>query len=238
MRTIAPSLIVALLLAAGPAAAAAAAGLTVFGDSYSIPVHHGVTTWVAQLRDQGVVGPVRDFARSGASAASIGGDTFAAQVRRWRAAGRPLGDTVVFLGGNDVGGDLGRAQAGYQAGVNALVAGGATAGANRLLLVLFPDVGAAPAFNRDPARRAAFRDQTRRLDAFIRSVAGRAHATVVDLFSVVDGVLAHPRAEGFTNVTTADHARSATTALYDDPVHFGRHGQAIIARTIRARLRR
>jgi phospholipase/lecithinase/hemolysin len=92
-----------------------------------------------------------------------------------------------------------------------------------------------PAFDRT-AKRAAYREQTRQLDGFIRSVASRAHASVVDLFAVFDRVVANPGAEGFTNVTTADHARSGTTALYDDSVHFGRHGQAIIARAIRARL--
>jgi phospholipase/lecithinase/hemolysin len=219
-----------------PASAADAAELTVFGDSYSIPVHRGTRDWPAQLRDQGVVGPVHDFARSGAAAATIGGDTFAAQVRRWRAGGRPLGATVVYLGFNDVGGDLAKARAGYQAGVDALVAGGATAGGNRLILVLPHDVGSVPAFNRNPAKRAAYRAQTRQLDGFIRAVASRAHAAVVDLLAVFDRVVANPGSEGFTNVTTADHARSRTTALYDDPVHFGQHGQAIIARTIRARL--
>jgi hypothetical protein len=38
-------------------------------------------------------------------------------------------------------------------------------------------------------------------------------------------------------VTTADRAHAATTALYADVFHFGRHGQEIIADTIAARLR-
>ena len=39
-------------------------------------------------------------------------------------------------------------------------------------------------------------------------------------------------------MTTVDRARSATTALYREPFHVGQHGQAIIADTIAARLRR
>jgi phospholipase/lecithinase/hemolysin len=236
MRLATKPLLLALLLAAVPFAARAGAELTVFGDSYSVPVHDGVPTWVTQLEAQGVAGPVHDFARSGAVAAPVGGNTFAAQIRRWQAGGRPLGDTVVYLGFNDVGHDLAKARAGYQAGIDALVAGGATAGGNRLILVLPHDVGSVPAFNRDLAERTAYRNQTKQLDGFIRSVASRAHATVADLFAVFDRVVADPKAEGFTNVTTADHARSRTTALYDDAVHFGQHGQAIVARTIRSRL--
>jgi hypothetical protein len=37
-------------------------------------------------------------------------------------------------------------------------------------------------------------------------------------------------------VTTPDHKHSGTTALYDSVFHFGQHGQAIIAKAVRARL--
>jgi phospholipase/lecithinase/hemolysin len=59
----------------------------------------------------------------------------------------------------------------------------------------------------------------------------------VDVLGAIDRVLAHPGRYGFTNVTTADHAHAATTALYADAFHVGRHGQEIIADTIAARLR-
>ena len=67
--------------------------------------------------------------------------------------------------------------------------------------------------------------------------AHHAGATPVDVFAAIDRVLAHPGRYGFTNVTTADRAHAATTALYDDEFHVGQHGQAIIADTIAARLR-
>jgi len=228
------SLVVILFAALAPTVDAAE--LTVFGDSYSIPVHNGSATWVTQLKQAGAVSTVHDFAHSGAVAATVGGNNFAAEIRRWQASGRPLGNTVVYLGCNDIGGDLSRSRAGYQAAINTLLAAGASAGPNHLLLVLPHDVGSTPLYNRSAAQRAAYRRATQQWDSFVRSVASHVHASVADLFSTIDRVLTNPRAEGFTNVTTADHASSATTALYDDVFHFGRHGQAIIARTIGARL--
>lgn len=96
MQTLAtPLLVTTLLVAACMPAVAAAAELTVFGDSYSVPVHDGAPTWVTQLRRRGVADPAHDFARSGATVAAIRTNNFATQIKRWRAAGRPLGDTVV-----------------------------------------------------------------------------------------------------------------------------------------------
>src|SRR3954454_20518718 len=114
MRPAAKSLLLLLLLTAAAFAARAAAALelTVFGDSYSIPVHDGNRDWPTQLRAQGAVGTVHDFAKSGAIAASIGTNTSARQIRLWNAAGRPLGATVVYLGYNDIGGDLTKSRAG------------------------------------------------------------------------------------------------------------------------------
>ena len=146
---------------------------------------------------------------------------------------------MVYLGYNDIDGrqSLAPSQAGYRAGVDALVRGGATSPGNRLFLVLPHDVGGTPLHDRSAAERAFYRDRTRQWDGFVGSVAAGAHATVIDVFSRIDGVLAHPGAAGFTNVTTADPAHSGTTALYRDPFHFGLHGKTILAETIGARLR-
>src|SRR4051794_24703576 len=114
-----PALLAASTLCGEAAAspASAASPLTVLGDSYSIPVHDGTRDWPAQLRDRGAVGQVRDFAKSGAIAATVGANTFARQIRLWTAAGRPRGDTVVYLGYNDIDGrqSLAPSQAGYRA---------------------------------------------------------------------------------------------------------------------------
>src|SRR3954467_176313 len=109
-----------------PSPARAAPQLTVFGDSYSIPVRDGVRDWPLLLHQQGVVGRVNDFAEFGASAATLHTRNFAKEIRDWDHAGKPLGLTVVYLGYNDIGGDLAKARAGYQTGIDALIAAGAT----------------------------------------------------------------------------------------------------------------
>jgi phospholipase/lecithinase/hemolysin len=233
-----PALLAASTLCGVAAAspASAAPPLTVLGDSYSIPVHDGARDWPLLLRARGLVGRIDDFARFGATASSGWHINFAQQLQRWRRAGRPLGVTVVYLGFNDVGVNLARSRADYAAGIDELVAAGATSGGNRLLLVEPHDVGSTPLNNRT-AKRGFLRRQTEDWDGFVAFTAHHAGAAPVDVFAAIDRVLANPGRYGFTNVTTADHAHAATTALYDDDFHVGQHGQAIIADTIAARLR-
>jgi phospholipase/lecithinase/hemolysin len=226
----------AIVLGGASAPARAASRLTVFGDSYSIPVHDGARDWPLLLRARGLVGRIDDFARFGATASSGWHINFAQQLQRWRRAGRPLGVTVVYLGFNDIGGDMAGARADYRAGVAELVAAGAASGGNRLLLVEPHDVGSTPLYNRT-AKRALLRRQTEDWDGFVAYTAHHAGAAPVDVFGAIDRVLANPGRYGFTNVTTADHADAATAALYDDDFHVGEHGQEIIARTIAPRLR-
>jgi phospholipase/lecithinase/hemolysin len=224
------------VLGGASAPARAAPILTIFGDSYSIPVHDGTRDWPLLLRDAGIVGRINDFAKFGATAWSGWHINFAQQLQRWRRAGRPLGVTVVYLGFNDIGVNLARSRADYTAGINELVAAGAASGGNRLLLVEPHDVGSTPRYNRT-AKRGFLRQQTEDWDGFVAYTAHHAGAVPVDVFSALDRVLADPRRYGFTNVTTADHANAATTALYNDDFHVGEHGQEIIADTIAARLR-
>jgi phospholipase/lecithinase/hemolysin len=231
------AVLVAAALAAVPAPAAAAPPLAVFGDSYSLTVRDAVDDWPALLHEQGLVGRIANFAHSGATALTRRGPDFAEQLARWRRAGRPLGDTVVYLGCNDIGGDLARSRAGYQAGIEELVAAGATWGGNRLFLVQPHDVGSMPLFNHT-AERSFLRGQTKDWDRFVAYTAHHVGATVVDVFAAIDRVLQDPRRYGFTNVTTVDRPGSATTALYREPFHVGQHGQAIIAQAIAQRLRR
>ena len=236
LRTILLALAALAAAVLGGAPARAATRLTVFGDSYSIPVHDGARDWPLLLRAQGLVGRIDDFARFGATAWSGWHINFAQQLQRWRRAGRPLGVTVVYLGFNDIGVNLARSRADYQAGVDELVAAGAASGGNRLLLVEPHDVGSTPLFNRT-AKRGYLRRQTEDWDGFVAFTAHHAGAAPVDVFGAIDRVLANPGRYGFTNVTTADHAHAATTALYADQFHVGQHGQEIIADTIAARLR-
>src|SRR5689334_19519742 len=177
LRTILLALaaLAATVLGGEPALARAASRLVVFGDSYSIPVHSGTRDWPLLLRDRGLVGRIDDFARFGATAWSGGHINFAQQLQRWRAAGRPLGITVVYLGFNDIGVNLARYRADYAAGIDELVAAGATARGNRLLLVQPHDVGSTP-LNNHTAERGFLRRQTEDWDGFVAFTAHHAHA--------------------------------------------------------------
>jgi phospholipase/lecithinase/hemolysin len=229
----------AAALGGAPVPALATPTLVVFGDSFSLTVRDGVRDWPALLQQQGLVGRIADFAVSGGSATPRPHRSFAEQVDRWERAGRPRGVTVVYLGYVDIGfigGDLAKARAGYRAGVARLIRGGAASGGNRLLLVEPHDVGSMPLYNRT-AKRGALRRETEDWRGFVAGTARQVGVTAVDVFAAIDRVLRDPRRYGFTNVTTADRAHSATTALYREPFHVGQHGQAIIARTIASRLR-
>ena len=226
----------ASVLDGASAPALAAPQLVVFGDSYSLTLRDGVRDWPALLQEQRLAGRIANFAKSGTTAATRSGPDFAKAIHRWEQAGRPLGDTVVYLGYLDIGGDLAKSRAGYQAGIDELVAAGAASGRNRLFLVEPHDVGSMPLFNRT-ARRGYLRRQTEDWDGFVAYTAHHVGAAPVDVFAAIDRVLRDPRRYGFTNVTTVDRAHSATTALYREPFHVGQHGQAIIARTIASRLR-
>ena len=144
---------------------------------------------------------------------------------------------MVYLGYNDIGGDTASSRAGYLAGIQALVEAGAASGGNRLYLVQPHDVGSTPLYDHT-SQRSSPAPGHRGVGRFVASTARRFRATVVDVFAAVDAALRAPGRYGFTNVTTADHAHAANTALYADNFHFGFHGQSIIARTIAARLGR
>jgi len=151
---------------AAPATALAAPQLVVFGDSYSLTLRDGVRDWPALLRGEGLASRIVNFAHPAATAATRGGPDLADELARWRRAGRPLGDTVVYLGYCDIGGDLARSRAGYTAGIDELVAAGAASGGHRLFLVEPHDVGSMPLFNRT-ARRGYLRRQTEDWDGFV-----------------------------------------------------------------------
>jgi phospholipase/lecithinase/hemolysin len=240
MRPARTILLLAVLAAAAlgtaPAPALAAPQLVVFGDSYSLTVRDGVRDWPALLRQRGLVGRIANFARSGGTAITRRGPDFAKEIAAWARAGRPRGVTVVFFGYTDIGGDMAGARAGYRAGVDALVRAGAASGGNRLLLVEPHDVGSLPLYNRT-SLRGFLRRETEDWDGFVAYTAHHVGAMPVDVFAAIDRVLKNPGRYGFTNVTTADRARSGTTALYREPFHVGQRGQAIIADTIAARLR-
>ena len=161
-------------------------------------------------RRAGHVGTSRNFAKSGATAAKIGTNHFARQLRLWREAGRPLGDRViVFLGTNDIlhTDNFDLSYTGYKRGINELKTAGA-----KLLLVEPLDLGKTPDYAGD-ADSAAVTAKTVTWNNFVR---GRGQP-VVRLFDVFA-------------------PRLPNSSLFHDGLHPNRSGQGIIADAVRARL--
>lgn len=197
-------------LFAGRPAVAAAVNVVVFGDSYSRVPRANFPNWVTQLQSAGHIGTSRNFANSGATAAKVGTNHFARQLRLWREAGRPVGDRViVFLGINDIANldGLEASYTGYKRGLNELKTAGA-----KLLLIEPLDVGKLPAFAGDEDSAAL----TRKTVTWNNFVRGRG-LPVVRLFDVFRPLL--PNA-----------------ALFHDDVHPDREGQGIIADAVRPKL--
>jgi lysophospholipase L1-like esterase len=215
MRRFRPASLTAVLLGAvsfGIASAAATAPeIDVFGDSYSQVPRGTFPNWVTQLKQSGKISGSNNFAKSGATAATVGTNTFARQIRGWRAAGGDVADrTVVFLGINDIKnfGSLAKSRAGYKSGVKTLH----DAGAN-LILVQPHDLGTVPLFSGSQAD--AITAKTKAWNSFVRSTARTYDAVTVDLFRALGNVPA---------------------SLYSDNLHLNQQGQAHIARAIAAKL--
>ena len=245
LRALAFLAAVASVLAVGPAPAGAAEAATaapaigtlrVFGDSYSDPDREAFDDWAEQLLAEGRVTALESYAKSGATAATVGTNTFARQIRLFEADAvrfRPKDVTVVFLGLNDIlefDQTFGPSRSGYTAGVDALLSAGATRNGARLFFVEVLDVGATPAFDANASKRSLYRQKTIVWDKFVaKRAADVGGVGVIDLLALFDRVVANPSAYGLTNVKTADKPRSRTTALWADALHVGFRGYAIIA---------
>lgn len=207
------ALLGAAIVLTGAAGAEAAPKITVFGDSYSQVPYYNYPNWVTQLKSNGTISGATNFARGGATAASIGSNTFASQISRWRAAGRPVGGyTVVFLGINDITryrNSFTRSRAGYVSGIKALRDAGA-----RLILVQPHDLGTAPLFEGSEADEVT--RATRTWNSFVRTTAASYRAATVDLFKALGNI---------------------SQDRYYNALHLGQTGQGQIARAIGAKLR-
>lgn len=227
------------LALAGEAAAGSPPTMVVFGDSYSVVKRTGAHGWPTQLDAKRTVDVVANMARSGATAGGTRGlKSFKGQVDAWlrQHGNRPAPDlTAVLFGYNDVPDSptLTAAKTQYRRQIDRLIKAGVTSGSRRLVLIQLHDITHNPATNRDHRARVL------QWNRFVRSVArSRPNTILVDLLPVFDRVVAQPRRFGFKNVTTADRARSHTTALFIDGGHFGERGQAIIADTVRSAIAR
>ncbi len=210
--------------------------LRVFGDSYSQEGFGGTTVWSTALRKQGTVARTESYAFGGARANSNGSNSLETQIDNWQGSGSAIGSsdlTVVYIGHNDLGGDVAASQAGYREGVDRLVAGGATGDNRRLFVTMLHD------WSRNPQTNGVSRQQVVDWNTFVAGIAnGNDRIIAVDLFTAFNRVFERPGDYGLANVTTVDVARSTTDALYFDPLHFGNKGQELIARVYRHYLTR
>lgn len=211
--------------------------LRVFGDSYSELNYGGATTtWGTVLERQGTVADLENYAIGGALAASGYRSSFDRQLDTWQNANSPIGArdlTAVYFGYNDLNQDLAAGRAGYQAGIDRLVAAGAAGSNRKLFVTLLTD------WTRSPGITGDFRGRVTDWNSFVSGIAnGNDNIIAVDLFTVFEKIYNNPGRFGFTNVSTVDAARSDTDALYFDRLHFGNRGQDIIARVYRHYLTR
>ncbi|WP_159710694.1 SGNH/GDSL hydrolase family protein [Geminicoccus flavidas] len=223
--------------------------LVVIGDSYSDPDYDtsnglpSTPNWAEILvsRDRAV--SMVNYARSGATAMTYAGaparGTFKSQLDLFLANPRYGDDdiTVVYLGYNDIARStdpqarwqtLAPAKADFRVGVDRLLTAGAATGKRRLLIAAVHD------WSRKPNSRAEYLPRTREWLTFTYDFVNKRRAThkgmiCVNVFRRFNDVVLRPQAYGLNNVTTADPARAATTALYYNTSHFGAKGQTILA---------
>ena len=218
-------------------AAAAVPTFIALGDSYTASYRNGIPSWADQIDADGAAEVLVNLAVSGSTAEGVNiKKTFDGQVDAWirdhKARGVP-DRTVVHFGYNDLKADksLSNAKNQYRAQVDRLIANGVTQGQRRLVLCLLHD------WSRNPGATRSYRSRVTEWNRHVRNVAAaRPNCAVVDLFSLFERVFADPGTYGFTNVTEPNRALSATTHLYADVGHFGRKGQALIARAVKPKL--
>jgi outer membrane lipase/esterase len=215
--------------------------LRVFGDSYSIRTWP-FDTWSVQILPIVPFRYLRGFAVSGSTAADgTGRRTLAQQITSWQGSSdriRADDVTVVYFGHNDVdlGIDLARSRTGLATGLDRLISAGVTSNGGLIVVPLIQDWGATP-LKRAAGQSTVMRQRTLAWNEIVRDeVARRSRVLTVDLFALLDPIVASPAAFGLTNVTTPDAAASATSALWYDTAHPGARGQAFIAAAIAAQL--
>ena len=200
----------ALVSTRSRSARAAAVDVVVFGDSYSQVPRAGFPNWVTQLQTTHSIGRSDNFAKSGATAAKIGTNHLARQLRLWRQAGRPVGDwVIVFIGTNDI--LQTNSLTASKSAINAVVTELRAAGA-RLLLIEPLNVGKTPRFAGDQDL-AAVTKKTKEWDRFLRSRG----LPVVRLYDVFAPLL--PNA-----------------ALFHDDLHLTEGGHGFVANAVRPNL--
>jgi len=196
----------ALIMSSGSASAATA---TAFGNSFTARTG----SWYDKLN----LGD-DNFAVSGAVCNSaltdLAGRRLATQIKKWSAAGKPVGSAViVFMGINDVQetGNLSGSQSAYRTALGnirpAVVAKGA-----KLILATIPDLGRMPLY-KGTSQAATMTSRSKAWNSFIKNTAPNYGAVVVDLFNKLtdpsligsDGL--HPNSKGQQVIANAIAAK-------------------------------
>lgn len=218
--------------------------LRAFGDSYTsdgFAQSTGTTNWTRQLPGMVPIGGIQNYAIGGAKAKPGEFHSFANQISSWEQRNSAIGSqdlTVVYFGYNDIGNGnspegYAQSRAGYQAGVDRLVALGAASESNRIFVTRIHD------WSRNPGTNSATAGAVKDWVNFVADVANsNPNIIAVDLYTVFNRVFEDPARFGIVNVTNADTNRSNNDHLYYDAIHFGNKGQEIIARTYRHYLTR
>jgi lysophospholipase L1-like esterase len=228
----------ALALGPAPADASHQPTLVAFGDSYTRSMRDGVPSWADQLHSDRKAKVLVNLGVSGATSEGFNSArTLDRQVDDWIARHKAKGlpdRTVIYFGYNDIDTfrPLGTAMNHYRIALDRLIAQGLAKDRRRILLCQLHD------WSRNPAQMRNSVARVKSWNQFLRTLASeRSNVVTVDLFSRFEDVFRNKKAYGFTHVTVADKARSATTHLYMDGNHFGKKGQAIIAKEILAKLK-
>lgn len=222
--------------------------MVVFGDSYTdLDFSVGYSNWAEQLERSGFVGDLESYAIAGGKARPEPGPRpLSVQLDKFIATSPTFdnGDlTVVFLGFNDVAfnTDMAASTAAFTAGVNRLIAAGATKNDRRIFLMNLFDNSRAPG-KHPPKDFPSFSPERVDVTRWNRHLEGYANThnrtTVVDLFTAFEKVFANPDRYGLTNITTPDVAASKQTALWRDQIHFGARGHQLISQVFRHYLTR
>lgn len=216
---------------------AAVPSFVAFGDSYTVSVLEGIPGWPTLIRNDGSARLLANMALRGSSAEGTNTPrTFDGQVDAWLAKhkGKGVPDrAVVYFGYNDVKlrKPLTAAKNEYRRQVDRLIAQGVTQGKRKLVLCLIHD------WSRNPGADFPVRSRVIAWNNHIRSLAAaRPNCVTVDLFARFEDVFKRPSAYGIVNLTDWDHKRSFKDYLFGDDEHFGKVGQAIIARDIMQQL--
>jgi lysophospholipase L1-like esterase len=197
-----------------------------------------VPSWADQLQSDRKAKVLVNLGVSGATAEGFNSvRTLDRQVDDWVARHKSKGlpdRTVIYFGYNDIDNfrPLGAAMNHYRIALDRLIAQGLARGSRRILLCQLHDWSRNPAQTRNSVARVKSWNQ------FLRSLAAeRTNVVTVDLYARFEHVAKNKKTYGFTHVTVADKARSASTHLYFDGNHFGKKGQALIAKEIAAKLK-